>query len=90
MTCLITGCRATYDSLEVSGDLHRVGDCYVFNAIVDVYGVSRWRAPEKGEYAHYTKVIDFSESSSYYEKRGVLIAPISECVLNEKAKEYIK
>jgi len=88
MTCLITGCVATTDGVRwVGGDLHAVGGCLVFNAIVDEEGDPR--LGPRDEWAHYNKECDFSQAASAYIKRGVFIAPSREVRLNPCALNYI-
>lgn len=89
MTCLITGCVATNGVEWVGGDLHQIGNCYAFNACIGLNKEAAWSTRE--DFAHYSeKEIDFSMANGYWERRGTLIAPVSECVLNDAAKEYIK
>lgn len=89
MTCIITGCRARAGNATVGGDLHLVGECFVFNAIVERGGSETAWTHDESMFSHYPKEIDFSASPSMYEKRGVLIAPMRECSLNEAARAYI-
>ena len=94
MTCLITGCAAFNGHQYVGGDLHQVGDCYVFNCILErgEHGVryhsgeAAWASRE--DWAHYPKIVDFS-AAIYWERRGTLVAPARECTLNDAAREYL-
>lgn len=88
MTCIITGCTAILGGEYVGGDLHIIGNCYVFNAIVDEK-CNPLTSFDPDTYSHYSKQIDFSTFARMYEKRGVYIAPISQCVLNEEAQNYV-
>lgn len=89
MTCVITGCKAINGNLEVGGDLHLIGGAYVFNAITNGQGEAAWAVYTKRTYSHYRKEIDFSGAFNMFERRGVLVAPVEQCALNQEAQEYI-
>lgn len=84
MTCVITGCTAINGHQQVGGDLHKVGDCYVFNAIVNKNGETAWGK------THYTKLIDFSRARNLFERRGVFVAHKDEVGFNLEALEYME
>jgi len=91
MTCLITGCALNDLDLTrtVWGDLHQIGDCYVFNACL-VQGAAAW---QEGELAPDTmRVIEFKALDSgerVFERRGVIILPKSECRFNLRATDFL-
>lgn len=84
MTCIITGCAATNGHERVGGDLHMIGGSYVFNATRDKFGEVAW-----GD-THYTKQVDFSKARHIFEKHGVIVAPVSQCELNQEAADYVR
>lgn len=87
MACIITGCTLIAYNEYVGGDLHKIGDYYVFSAIKDKEGNSRWSADHL-EYAHYSKTVHIS--GEFFDKSGIIIVPIAHCVLNTEAQEYLK
>ncbi len=86
MTCIITGCTAmNREGAWVGGDLFRIGDCYVFNSILnDETGQTAWRYQGT---PFYSKLIVLKY---YFERRGVLVAKVTDCDLNTAAEEYIR
>ena len=82
--CLITGCNLidATEGKQVHGDLHRLDDTYIFNACLTDTGEAAWE---------YT--IDYNERSifvsTYFERRGVLIASVTDSVLNQAASTYL-
>lgn len=83
-SCKITGC----DFLDPAqgrwahGDLHRVGDCWVFNAVL-----------RKGETA-WTQTgaigpLRIAALADWWERRGVLVVPCDKARLSVKAILYI-
>jgi len=89
MTCIITGCKARIGNATVGGDLHAIGDCFVFNAIVDTSAGAAWDYEDE-LYNHYRMEVDFSEARDCWERRGTIVAKASECELNLQAKEYLR
>ena len=92
MTCLITGCALNDLTLTrtVWGDLHQIGDCYIFNACLTA-GNAAWR---DGELAHNSTWVieckfDYSDDRSF-ERRGVIIIPKSKCRLNARAADFLE
>ena len=94
MTCLITGCALVDDVQQraVWGDLHRIGDVYVFNAVLDANREAAW---QEGDDAHCPNVMkqlvlarSFPEAA-YFERRGVVIVHTSQASLNQAAQDDI-
>jgi hypothetical protein len=88
MTCIITGCVLRNGGQNVGGDLHRIGDAYVFNAIVTENGATRW--VDDDTYSHYQREVDASGSVQYFERRGVVVFSRAGAVLNEAAHNYLR
>lgn len=86
MTCIITGCTLVTHNEYVGGDLHKVGNCYVFNAIKNSNGNARW-VTDESEYSHYSKRINIF--GNWLEFSGVIVVPMANAVLNVEAQEYI-
>lgn len=92
MTCIITGAVAFNGHAWVGGDLHQIGDCYVFNCVMhSSNGEPLWTS-ERESWRHYDKEVDFSKAPSYdfFERRGVLVATAGGIVLNEAAQAYLR
>jgi len=89
MTCIITGCLA-FNGLEYAvGDLHRLGDCYVFNAVFHTFGVERGETDWGSDMYGYTKVVDFSKAADVWERRATIVAPVSQVTFNADAQDYL-
>lgn len=86
MTCIITGCVAFNGHQWVGGDLHQIGNCFVFNCCMNS-GEAAWGARE--EWSHYTKEVDFSQSPDCWERRGTIVAEGRPGMLNNVALEYL-
>lgn len=78
--CIITGCSLfspDFGSAHLNGDLHELGDCYIFNANSSFAGES--------EFA-YSKQVTVR---MYFAWRAVYVFHKTAAELNEAAKEYI-
>jgi len=90
MTCIITGCKV-YDPLHyryAHGDLHRIGETYVFHACINTNQQTNWHdgLPEESE-----KILIYQDfSGDSVDVRGVLVIPPNIAQLNQVAIDYIK
>lgn len=90
MTCIITGAVAFNGHAWVGGDLHQIGDCYIFNCCMHPQnGEAMWAERESWPRA-FAKVVDFSESRDRFERRGMIAASVEGTRLNQAAEEYIR
>jgi hypothetical protein len=90
MTCLITGCYLHRPEVGAAwGDLHKVGDCFVFNAVLDEKGETRLmtqsQLPARGDKGLYVR-----EGADVFERRGVIIVPCNQAHLNLAAERYVR
>jgi hypothetical protein len=83
MTCLITGCALINGSSTVHGDLHEIGNVYIFNACLD-NGEAAWRDIDVNI---SPRQIDIT-NSDYFERRGVFVTH-KQTGLNQAAFDYI-
>lgn len=94
MTCVITGC-ALDDPAErriVWGDLHRIGDAWVFNAVC-FDGEARWQTDEDYIAPDHMKrlvILAGCPSDVILERRGVIVIDSKWAILNPAARDYIK
>lgn len=92
-TCIITGCDLV-DLTQcrwVHGDLHTVGDTWVFNACLDKTGEAAW-TDEPPPDLKTTPILHIwsNDVDPFFERRGVIILNPEGCRLNNYAQEYIK
>lgn len=84
--CLITGCALVKDEGRAWawGDLHRLGDCFIFNAVLED-GQAKWHNTpfEEGR-----KAMVMRPEAPYFERRGVIVIPCAECDANVPAAVY--
>jgi hypothetical protein len=85
--CLITGCALVDGDRQVWGDLHSVGDCYVFNAVL-FGGEPNWQYNEPTPAS--MKSLELLGRGAIFERRGVLIFPKAAAVLNPAAEAFLK
>lgn len=83
--CIITGCSLMIPDAHQcwSGDLHRLGDVYIFNANPNS---CRGIGDDK---PFYTKQLTVRPGAHYYEKRAVFVIPLAAAVLNAEAAQHI-
>lgn len=86
--CLITGCELTQGNQIVHGDLHEVGDCYIFNACRNDDVQAAWHELPP-ELPPHIKVIVIGSEATYFERHGVFTFHKSQAVLNPAAQDYI-
>lgn len=90
--CVITGADLVVfgEGKAVHGDLHTMGDVYIFNAVLDGGGDIAWK--------HGITAADFIEtdckvvgvnSSHYFERRGVIVFSKTSATLNDAAFQYL-
>lgn len=91
-TCLVTGCALvdTVNNRTVWGDLHQIGNAYVFNACLDG-GETAWQSP-------IPPMLDSTPSATIsdipyeptFERRGVFIIEQCAVTLNSAAQARIR
>lgn len=85
--CLITGCALVLERAEqwTWGDLHRVGDTWVFSAVLNVHGETHWKSgiPEADRRALISR-------GPFFERRAVIVIAGEAAYLNDAAKEYLE
>jgi hypothetical protein len=87
MACIITGAEL-FDEQScrwVHGDLHRVGDAYVFNAVLDEKGEAAWTEGEPEGTQRVLQVHGY-----YFERRGLFVCDRTAASLNKAAREYVE
>lgn len=90
--CLITGCALVTAHGTAWGDLHALGDCYVFNAVLDERGEVSWSAAGCPiEVTPLVKTATFIENPRFdwFERRGVIIMPKAAVQFNPTACLYL-
>lgn len=91
-TCIITGCALVDGDRSLWGDLHAVGESYVFNGVVDARGHAGWEY--NTHIAHTTKALEIipAASATHYafERRGVVVIPKGAARLNHAATQYLR
>lgn len=81
--CLITGCYLVDGSNQshVYGDLHSIGESYVFNACNQMnYGVLDPNA----------RALIINPMADFFHRRDVYVVPMASAQLNPAAKEFLK
>ena len=84
--CIITGCVLwdMHHDCRAHGDLHMIGDTYVFNAAVDSTRETVWiREPVLAT----ERVLYIT--GDYFERRGVIVVHQENAELNPAARKYI-
>ena len=94
MTCLITGCALTFENeaKSVWGDLHRIGDAYVFNAVL-IDGEARWQYGPDAACPNVMKQLVVSSRcppDGIFERRGVIVVHHDWAELNRAAQDYLE
>lgn len=81
MTCLITGCSLSADGLFYHGDLHRIGESYVFNAVID----------RAGDTVPNTSPTDprVIVAQEWFVRRGLFVIPKGAAELNAEATSFL-
>lgn len=93
MTCIIAGCALVDDGANrtVWGDLWRIGDAWVFNAVPGPKGEAAWQYGAPVPNTMRQLVIDQNARvSNYFERRGVIVLAEKEAKLNPAAEAYLK
>lgn len=90
LECMITGCALRREHFEHEyawGDLHRIGNVWVFNAVLH-NGETWWTHalyPDEGK----RRGIDLREFTPYFERRGVWVIEGGMELLDAAAREYL-
>lgn len=85
MACLITGCALINGHAAAWGDLHDLGDVFIFNAVLkdlEPY----WQSAEPFVAGKYLDITH----ADYFERRGVFVIPKHTAQLNQVAIDYIE
>lgn len=93
MKTLITGCDLVdpQENRWVHGDLHEIGDTYVFNAVLDNRGQSNWSYEDwDSVITSRALILHPAVNFRFFERRGVLVIAKSDATLTDAAKEYIR
>lgn len=82
--CLITGCELFVlpEGLSFHGDLHRIGDTYIFNGNPNAQGTPGLPAD-----AANRKLLTINDS--FFSRRGLWVCPTATASLNQCAKDYL-
>lgn len=90
MTCIITGCGLIEGPRYLWGDLHKIGDCFVFNGVAHD-GKARWSPADELPPTFMSITVDLAlPVKEYIERRGVAVFPEEYGILNDVAKAYLK
>lgn len=86
--CLITGCALVDDRGQrwTWGDLHRVGDTWVFNSVLRD-SETAWRCDVLDDKSRRRILI---VKGPFFERRGVIVIAGEAAYLNDVAKEYLE
>lgn len=87
MECIITGCALEEHDAFIVGDLHEMGDTWIFNGVVRG-DQAYWIPKSVGSYPQRDKVINLT-GIPYFERRGVFVFQRDTSLLNEAAKQHI-
>lgn len=87
MTCLITGCALNdlAHSRTVHGDLHCLTGVYIFNAVLD-HGEAAWQ--EDTLAGDHALALTWTGPEGF-ERRGVIVIPMTSAHLNPRAQSYV-
>ena len=83
--CLITRCRLVVAERSIRGDLHEMGNVFIFNAVLRE-GEAAWEPGAGRGWNSNEKIID---TRDYFERRGVFVILRSGAMLNQSARDYI-
>lgn len=85
--CLITGCELWGpNTSHVHGDLHREGESYIFNAVLNDTGDAAWQFGPREERRRALVILD---GAPYFERRGIIVIDVLNADLNTAAREYL-
>lgn len=92
--CLITGCRLVvphgFEQRSLWGDLHRVGDIYVFNGNTKLNRMAAWEFTFPGWTSRSEKQIRLiDEDADWFERRGIVTIAVGDVEFNRMAREFI-
>lgn len=85
--CVITGCEIVARNTEATahGDLHMLGDVFIFNAVRGQDGETRWfqALPASGR-------VIYVDTNYVFERRGVIVIPLRHATLSKQASDFIE
>jgi hypothetical protein len=86
--CIITGCVLYVFNEEkfAYGDLHKIGDCLIFNAVLNEDGQAHWQYKFDAKDQHRMVTVN---SDKYFERRGVIVFSVKNTAFNETARKYL-
>lgn len=87
--CLITGCALVVDhgSRWAWGDLHRIGNSYVFNAAEYDARETKWQYDMKNLRGPSVHIL---HADNIFDRRGVVVFSLSVAVLDALAEKRIR
>lgn len=88
--CLITGCALKGPHGTSWGDLHMVGDCFVFTAFRGDDGETNWNMMTFQKFDNKGKIITLRDGCDYFERHGVIVFEALHAIFNPAAREYLK
>jgi hypothetical protein len=86
LECIITGCEL-YDANQnrhTHGDLHKLGDVLIFNAVLDKDGDTLW---QEGRPLTSKRTVAFL---SAFGRRGIFVIHSEDAMFNQEATDYLK
>jgi hypothetical protein len=90
-TCIITGCALVDGNRALWGDLHSIGESWVFNGVLDSRGNAAWE--HDGFLGREVKALEILPAASAvhyaFERRGVVVVPKAAARLNQPALAYV-
>jgi hypothetical protein len=84
--CICNGAELLDSSsgLWVHGDLFELGDCFVFNAVLNEHGEAKW---DRDDFRPGAKILQLE--SYFFERRGVIVVRKDAARMNPSLAEYV-
>ncbi len=86
--CLITGCdlHDTASNRWAHGDLHKIANAYVFNAVLTEKGEANWQLglPDEAR-----MVVRLAPSATSFERRGIIAFGEADATMNHAAWSHV-
>lgn len=83
--CIIKGCCMVAAHGYCHGDLHQLGDVYIFNAALE-NGETNWQHG----HIYADKVVYVGDPDRSFERRGVIIVHKNDCTMNDAALAHLE
>ncbi len=89
-TCVITGCELVLpnDYIYHHGDLHELGDVWIFNSVLDNDYEAKVFAIDRLHPSLLQLIL--SANAMFFERRGVFVIHKTAAEFNAVAKEYVE